>query len=89
MPGDICQIHELIYSDHCVTNELWCTLPSGKACVVEIDEELVFSTVCLKVDASKDVRKAIGTDCLHWNDTGCEGFQLQIVTWIETWGHHF
>ena len=85
MPGDICQIHEQIHSDHCITNELWYTLPGRKGCVVEIDEESVFSTVCLKVDA----RNPIGTDCLHWNGTECEGFQLQIVIWIETWGHHF
>ena len=65
MPGDICQIHELIHSDHCVTNELWYTLPSGKGCVVEIDEEFVFYTVYLKVDSSKDARKVTGTDCLH------------------------
>jgi hypothetical protein len=65
MPGDTCQIHEPIHSDHCITNELWYTLPTGKGCVVEIDEEFVFSTVCLKVDASKDARKAIGTGCLH------------------------
>ena len=56
---------------------------------MEIDEESLFSTVCLKVDASKYARKPIGTDCLHWNDTECECFQLQIVIWIETWGHHF
>jgi len=65
MPGDSYQIHELINSDHCITNELWYTLSSGKGCVVEIDEESVFSTVCLKVDASKYARKPTGTDCLH------------------------
>jgi hypothetical protein len=65
MPDDICQIHELIHSDHCITYELWYTLSSGKGCVVELDEEFVFSTVCLKLDASKDAKKAIGTDCLH------------------------
>jgi hypothetical protein len=43
----------------------------------------------LKLDASKDAKKAIGTDCLHWNGTESEGFQLQVVIWIQTWGHHF
>jgi hypothetical protein len=65
MPGDIYHIHEMIHSDHCITNELWYSLSSGKGCVVETDEEFVFSTVCLMVDESKDARKAIGTDCLH------------------------
>jgi hypothetical protein len=65
MPGNICQIQELMHSDHCITNELCYTLSSGKGCVVEIDEEFVFSTVCLKVDVKKDSRKATGADCLH------------------------
>jgi hypothetical protein len=52
-------------SVNCITNEMWSTLSGSKGSVVEIYEEFVCSTVCLKADARKDARKATGTDWLH------------------------